>query len=81
MSTNFCLYVPRFQSQVFKRVKILSERSEETKEQKENKGSVLVAESGYNAQNAQFGLVMFLIKLWEKKMCKYFNLLFNMYLI
>ena len=28
------------------------------KEQKKNKGSVLVAESAYNAQNAQFGLVM-----------------------
>ena len=27
-------------------------------EQKNNKGSVLVAESAYNAQNAQFGLVM-----------------------
>ena len=27
------------------------------KEQKKNKGSVLVAESAYNAQNAQFGLV------------------------
>ena len=29
------------------------------KEQKKNKGSVLVAESTYNAQNAQFGLVMY----------------------
>ena len=28
------------------------------KEQKKNKGSVLVAESAYNAQNSQFGLVM-----------------------
>ena len=28
------------------------------KEQKKNKGRVLVAESAYNAQNAQFGLVM-----------------------
>ena len=28
-------------------------------EQKKNKGSVLVAESAYNSQNAQFGLVMF----------------------
>ena len=48
-------------------VKILSERSEEDKEQKEHKGSVLVAQSGYNAQNAQFGLVMFLLKLWKKR--------------
>ena len=39
-------------------MKILSERSKESKEQKKNKGSVLVAESAYNAQNAQFGLVM-----------------------
>ena len=30
----------------------------ESKEQKKNKGSVLVAESPYNAQNSQFGLVM-----------------------
>ena len=28
------------------------------KEQKKNKGSVLVAKSAYNAQNAQFDLVM-----------------------
>ena len=28
------------------------------KEQKKNKGSVLVAESAHNAKNAQFGLVM-----------------------
>ena len=53
-----CLYVPGFQRQVFKHVKILSERLKESKEQKTNKGSVLVAESAYNAQNAQFGLVM-----------------------
>ena len=53
-----CLYVPGFQRQVFKHVKNLSERSKESKEQKKNKGSVLVAKSAYNAQNAQFGLVM-----------------------
>ena len=29
------------------------------KEQKKNKGSVFVVESTYNAQNAQFGLLMF----------------------
>ena len=57
-STILCLYVPGFQRQVFKHVKTLSERSKESKEQKKNKGSVLVAESAYNAQNAQFGLVM-----------------------
>ena len=28
------------------------------KEQKKNKGSILVAESAHNSQNAQFGLVM-----------------------
>ena len=56
---NFAsVYVLGFQRQVFKHVKILSERSKESKEQKKNKGSVLVAESAYNAQNAQFGLVM-----------------------
>ena len=57
-STILRLYVPGFQRQVFKHVKSLSERSKEGKEQKKNKGSVLVAESAYNAQNAQFGLVM-----------------------
>ena len=39
-------------------MEILSERSKESEEQKKNRGSVLVAESAYNAQNAQFGLVM-----------------------
>ena len=48
-SAFLCLYVPGFQRQVFKHVKILSERSKESKEQKKNKGSVLVAESAYNA--------------------------------
>ena len=56
--TLLCLYVPGFQRQVFKHVKILSERSKESKEQKKNKGSVLVAESTYNTQNAQFGLLL-----------------------
>ena len=59
--TILCLYVPGFHRQVIKHVKILSERSKEMKEQKKNKGSVLVAESAYNAQNAQFGLVMFFV--------------------
>ena len=58
-SPILCLYVPGFQRQVFKPVKILSERSKENREQKKNKGSVLVAESAYKVQNAQFGLVMF----------------------
>ena len=57
-SSVLCLYVPGFQRQVFKHVQILSEQSKENKEQKKNKGSVLVAESAYNAQNAQFGLVL-----------------------
>ena len=57
-SKVLCLYVPGFQRQVFKHVKVLSERSKESKEQKKNKESVLVAESAYNAQNAQFGPVM-----------------------
>ena len=56
--TILCLYVPGFHRQVFKPVEILSERSKESKEQKKNKGSVLVAESAFNARNAQFGLVM-----------------------
>ena len=34
------------------------------KEQKKNKGSVLVAESAYNAQNAQFGLLTFLFSFF-----------------
>ena len=50
--TILCLYVPGFQRQVFKHVK-------EMKEQKKNKGSVLVVESAYKSQNAQFGLVKF----------------------
>ena len=58
MRTILCLYVPGFQTQVFKHIKILSEGSKEMKEQKKNKGSVIVAESADNAQNAQFGLVM-----------------------
>ena len=53
-----CLYVPGFQRQVFIHAKILLERSKKMKEQKKNKGSVLVAESACNAQNAHFGLVM-----------------------
>ena len=57
--TILCLYVPGFQRQVSKHVIILSERSKKMKEQKKNKGSVLVAESAYNSQNAHFGLVMF----------------------
>ena len=67
-STILCLYVPGFQIQVFKHVTILSGRSKESKEQKKNKGSVLVAESAYNAQNAQLGLVMIIRTfLTEKK--------------
>ena len=54
-STIWCLYVPGFQRQVFKHVKILSERSKESKKQNKNKGSVI------KVRNAQFGLVMLLI--------------------
>ena len=39
--------------------KLLSERLREMKEQKKNKKIVLVAESTYNLQNAQFGHVVF----------------------
>ena len=38
-------------------LKTLSQRSKKMKEQK-NKGIVLAAESAYNFQNAQFGLLM-----------------------
>ena len=44
--TILCLYIPGFQRNVFKRVKML-ERPKETKEKK-NKGSVFVVESVYN---------------------------------
>ena len=52
-------------------MKILSERSKESKKQKKNKGSVLVAESAYNAQNAQFGLEMSKEKLWNILMANF----------
>ena len=53
-----CLNVPRFKRQVFKHDQILSERSKRMKEQEKNKSSVLFAESAFNSQNAQFGLLM-----------------------
>ena len=62
MSTILCLYVPGFQRQALKHVKTLSERSKRRKEQKKIKGSNFVVESAYNAQKAQFGLVMKLIR-------------------
>ena len=37
------------------------------KEQTKNKGSVLVAKSAYNAQNAQFGLVIYNLKITTSK--------------
>ena len=40
-------------------------------EQKNNKGSVFVAESAYNAPNAQFGLVMNLKKYFLRKVKKF----------
>ena len=58
MRTILCLYVPGFQRQVFKHVKIVLERSKEMKKQKKKKGTVLVAESAYISQNAQCGLLM-----------------------
>ena len=56
MRTNLCLYVLGFQRQVFKHVKILTAESKKMKEQKKNKGSVLVVESAHNSQNS-FGFV------------------------
>ena len=59
--TISCPYVPGFQSQDFnnfKQVKFVSELLTEMKEQKKNKGSVLVSESAYISHKAQFGLVM-----------------------
>ena len=58
--TILCLYIPGFQSEVFKLNKILSERLKRMKEQKKDKRSVLVSESAYSSQNTQFGLVMVL---------------------
>ena len=52
------LYIPGFQRQVFKHIKILSERSKKIKEQKTNKGSVLVEESTITFKKAQFGFLM-----------------------
>ena len=59
--TILCLYVPGFQSQVFKHDKILSEQSKRMIEQKKKNWSALVAESAHSSQNTQFGLVMKLI--------------------
>ena len=56
--TLLCLHVAGLQRQVFKHVKILSEQSKEMKQQKLNQGSFLVAESAYNSQIAQYGLVI-----------------------
>ena len=44
--------------------------SKKSIEQKKNKGSVLVAESAYNAQNVQFGLVMIKVFIKEFKFIK-----------
>ena len=41
-SITLCLYVPGFQGQAFKRVKILSEGSKKMKEQKRTKGASLL---------------------------------------
>ena len=86
-----CLYVPGFQRQVFKPVKFLTVRSKRMKEQKKNKESVLVAESAFNSQNTQFGLVMpnsVMTTLWffesktdfeARKKAKSFSISQNMY--
>ena len=62
MRTILCLYVPGFPRQAFKHFKVLSERLKKMKEQKKNKGSVLVVESAYNSQEAQICLVMLAVK-------------------
>ena len=56
--TILCLYDPGFQRQAFKNVKTLSEQSNKINEQEKIKGRVLVVESTYNSQNAQFGHVL-----------------------
>ena len=63
----FCLHGPGFQRQVFKQVKSLSERSKRMKEQKMNKASVLVANTTYNSQSSQFGLVITIFLLSFEK--------------
>ena len=61
MCSNMCLYVPEFRRQVFKHGKILSEQSKKMRDQKKDKVSVLVADSTYNAQNAQIGFLMLVL--------------------
>ena len=56
--TILCLFILGFLRQVFKRDKILSERSKRNKGQNKNKGSIFVAEPACNSQNTQFGLVL-----------------------
>ena len=56
--TIFCLYVSGFQGQISKHVKFWSEQFKKMREKNKNKGSVRVAESTNNSQNAKFGLVI-----------------------
>ena len=57
ISVQFNVFVPEIQRQVFKHVEIMLERSK-TIEKNRSESSFLVAESAYNSQNTQFGLVM-----------------------
>ena len=70
IGAHFCVFM--FQKQVFKHVKVLSEPSKKIKEQKKNKGSVLVAESADNAQNAHFIQFHTYRKLYENSMISNF---------
>ena len=61
--TILYLYVPAgFQRQIFKHVYFFCRSDGKTKDQKKNKGSVLVVESSDNCQNAQIGLVKKFLK-------------------
>ena len=56
--TILCMYATEFHREFFKHGKVLSKRLNNMKDEKKNKGSVLVVESAYNSQNAHFGIVM-----------------------
>ena len=58
-----CLYVPGFQSQVYKHDEGFSEQIKKFKKQKKKKLNILVAESAYISHKAQFVLVMFFFSL------------------
>ena len=51
---------------------LVSERSKEMRKNKKKiKGSILVAESTYNSQNAQFGFVMVKLRLFLVKLKRF----------